>query len=150
MGYTTTFEGVLKFTGDVNATDLAHLHEMLGEDVREHPEWLKHLTDEEKGKYLSYMDLRVAEDFSGIEWDGSEKTYGLESLVTILIGEVRKVNPGFGLTGELRAHGEEPRDRWILRVTDDGRGEKIELPDIGTWMQCPGCSHEWEIGGTEE
>lgn len=83
MGYTTNFKGELKFTKELKASELAKLSSMLGEDCREHPEW-----DYEGPLY--YIDLELLEDFSGIKWDGSEKTYSMTSMVNLIIREMRK------------------------------------------------------------
>lgn len=42
MGYTTEFEGVLKFKHELSVSQLKRLGEMLGEDSRDHPEWGKY------------------------------------------------------------------------------------------------------------
>ena len=70
MGYNTKFEGVLKFTRELKSSELAKLIPILGEDCRDHPEW--------GAGALYYVDLKIADNFSGLEWDGSEGTYKSE------------------------------------------------------------------------
>src|SRR4051812_39080287 len=111
MGYTTKFQGELKFKKELVATQLAHLKNMLGEDCREHPEW--------GAKDLYYIDLEFTDDFSGLKWSGTEKTYGMERIVQLVIDEMRKKWPDFGLTGRLAAQGEDIEDRWTLAIKED-------------------------------
>jgi hypothetical protein len=61
MGYNTTFKGRLTFATEPTVKQLAALGELLGEDARDHPEW------EPRGD-ASYIDLKMAADFSGVEW----------------------------------------------------------------------------------
>src|SRR5258708_4315685 len=103
MGYSTEFRGELKFTRELTGSELARLKGMLGQDCRQHPEWYA------KGLYR--VDLELLEDFSGLRWDGTEKTYDLDRLVNVVIREMRKAVPDFGLTGKLVAQGEDMDDQ---------------------------------------
>ena len=108
MGYSTTFKGELKFTIELDAEHIAKIKSFLGEDCREHPEW--------GNTKLTYVDLEFTENFSGLKWDGSEKTYDLVDKVNLLIENIKKEYPDFGLYGELSAQGEEASDQWILTI----------------------------------
>lgn len=131
MGYTTKFKGDLKFTKELAATQLAHLKKMLGEDCREHPEW--------DAKNLYYIDLELNDDFSGLRWNGTEKTYSMEKLVNLVILEMRKKWPDFGLTGIFSAQGEDVEDRWTLSIGEDGMAKKTKVPIVGQKIVCPHC-----------
>lgn len=131
MGYTTQFKGELKFTRELSGSELAKLNAMLGEDCRNHPEW--------GTKNLYYIDLELLDDFSGLRWDGTEKTYGMERLVNVIISEMRKTVTDFGLTGKLVAQGEDIDDRWELLIGDDGFAIKRNTPPSGTCIICPHC-----------
>lgn len=96
MGYSTDFKGKLAFTCPVTTEMLAKLNTFFGEDPREHPEWDMSLRD-------GYIDLQLTKDFTGIEWNGAEKTYFLEKSVDMVIREMRKEWPEFGLKGSLLA-----------------------------------------------
>lgn len=134
MGYNTTFTGVLKFTNDPTARQLARLKPMFCEDNQKFG-----------GNNHGYIDLRLADDFSGLEWeDETEKTYDLEKNVNVVIDFMQKEFPDFGLEGELLAQGEEPDDRWRLVIVD-GRSQRIEWPRVGDKMICPGCGHKFFI-----
>jgi hypothetical protein len=111
MGYSTNFKGELKFTTQLDAEHIAKVKSFLGEDYREHPEWGN--TD------LTYIDLEFTENFSGLKWDGSEKTYQLADKINLLIDNIKKEYSDFGLTGTLYAQGEEASDKWCL-VMENG------------------------------
>lgn len=108
MGYTTKFSGKLLFNHDLPISAIQKLRTILGEDCREHPEWGR--TD------LTYIDLKIADELDGLEWDGSEKTYDLPEKVNLVIRLMHEAYPNFVLTGELLAQGEDIDDRWKLRM----------------------------------
>lgn len=120
MGYSTQFAGELKFTAELNAEQRAKLEAMLGQDCREHPEW-----DDDQG--LTYIDLQMNDDGDGLEWDGSEKTYELVEKVNLVIREMRKAMPEFGLTGSMLAQGEDVGDVWELVIGPSGFAERREF-----------------------
>lgn len=133
MGYTTTFKGDLKFTNELSASQLAHLKTFMGEDCREHPEW--------NAKDLYYIDLELNDDFSGVRWNGMEKTYSMEKLVNVVIVEMRKKYPDFALSGTFSAQGEDAEDRWTLSIGEDGMAKKTKVPIVGQRITCPSCEH---------
>lgn len=140
MGYSTKYRGVLKFACDPTIKDLARLNEILGEDCREHPQWGCDPKD-----YLSYVDIVIAKDMSGLEWDsGTEKTSPMDKLVNVVIREMRKTMPSFALTGEMLAQGEDIEDRWICRIGEDGFAHRIENKRTGI-VRCPECRHVFDV-----
>jgi len=134
MGYSTEFEGTLYFTEQLTAEQSQALDKILGEDVRDHDEW-----EHDEDSYVTYIDLEVTRDNDGIKWDGSEKTYGLDEAVNIVLREMRKQFPTFGLTGQIRAQGESMDDRWILMMDDDGDAVKQDVVFNGKKITCPHC-----------
>ena len=131
MGYTTKFEGVLKFKSNVTVAELKAVKSVIG---RTHAD------------YAGYIQLKIADDLSGIKWDGTEKFYHSVDAVNFVIGKVREEFPTFNLHGELQAQGEEGSDRWIMRMVD-GRAEKVELRSTGVEATCPDCAHTFYVGG---
>lgn len=117
MGYTTKFKGELKFTTKLTPKQLTKIKSFLGEDCRNHPEWNKN--------NLTYIDLELLDDLSGLKWNGSEKTYDLVEKVNLIIEEMQKEYSQFGLTGKLIAQGEDIEDRWCLKIID---GKAIQIP----------------------
>jgi hypothetical protein len=103
---------------------------MLDEDCREHPEWGR--------ADLTYIDLELLDDFSGVKWNGAEKTYDLEEKVNVIIDEMRKEFPNFGLQGEMIAQGEDIEDRWSLLI-ENGRAIKRDVVITGQKIKCPHC-----------
>lgn len=136
MGYTTEFEGALKFTRQLTVPELAMLQTFMGEDPDDHPEWIKNPGD----KY-SYIQYEITKDFTGIKWDGGEKFYYAVEALNLIIVNMQREFPDFGLTGELHAQGEEVRDRWILAI-EDGKAVKKELKIEGAIYECPHCGEE--------
>lgn len=118
MGYTTEFKGVLKFKSEPTTKELASLNKLF--------------RDED-------LQLELAEDFSGIQWDGSEKCYDMPDKVN------RVIESGFPLTSQLEAQGEERNDRWLLVIGDDGRAHKQEIKATGVQVACPHCSDVFSI-----
>ena len=136
MGYNTDFRGELKFTEELKASQLAFLKNVLGADVREHPEW-----KDEHG--LTYVDLQFLDDFSGIQWDGGEKTYDMDKLIELIIRVMREQWPEFGLKGKLLAQGEDIEDRYEIHVDVN----KVETKDVlidGAIIECPHCGQKFE------
>lgn len=120
MGYTTNFAGVLKFWPEPPAPSvLAEIRAMAGEDLRDHPEWARVLGIEHSRWY--HFDLVVAPDGSGLEWNGAEKTYGLEDQVLLLL----RLFPWLKLRGALQAQGEEVGDVWVLRCEPGKDPERV-------------------------
>lgn len=131
MGYSTDFTGELKFNKELAASELSELKKFFGEDCRDHPEW-----DGASGLY--YIDLEFNDDFSGIRWNGAEKTYDMPECINMIITNMRKKFPSFGLFGEMLAQGEDYDDRWVLTIVD-GKATRKEQPRIGQKITCPHC-----------
>lgn len=143
MGYDTQFEGNLAFESELTGSQLARLNMVLGIDVREHPEFrLK-----PGGSY--YINLELNEDFSGISWDNSEKTYDMPGQVNAVIEWMRQTMPGFGLKGELIAQGEDTKDRWILRIRN-GTAIQEDIKIEGSIYRCPHCGGKVITSEAEE
>ena len=138
MGYSTVFEGRLKFLTPPTSEQLRALDGIMTEDCRDHPEW--------DAPNLYYVDLKVCADGLGLEWDGSEKTYGLDGCVNVLLTQMRKTWPDFGLEGEMRAYGDAPDDHWILAIKDGiaCRVPATLQPQAQT-VRCPHCSEEFTL-----
>src|ERR1035437_3372149 len=132
MGYTTSFKGVLKFSYELSATQLAAVKAMCGEDCRDYPDW--------NTKDLYYIDLVLTDDFMGLVWSGAEKTCDMDKLVNVVITQMRKKWPDFGLTGQLQARGEDADDKWNLLIRN-GLAVKVKVVPKGKPIECPHC-HE--------
>lgn len=134
MGYSTNFEGKLEFTTELTASQLAKVKSFMGADCREHPEW-----EVAKKQELTWIDLELCDDFSGIEWNGGEKTYDLVEKINLIINEMNKVYPDFGLKGSMNAQGEDFDDRWILAINEEGYAERRDIVIQGEKVTCPLC-----------
>jgi hypothetical protein len=133
MGYTTQFDGTLRFTHELSVPQLAKLQTFFGEDPSDHPEWLK-----EPGDQYSYLQYELTKDFTGLEWDGGEKFYNAVEALNLILLNMRAEWPGFGLEGELHAQGEDMRDRWVLAI-ENGRAVRRDVKIEGSIYECPGC-----------
>lgn len=140
MGYTTTFFGKFKIIPELKASDLVYLQQFLGEDKRSHLEWPKNDYLED----LCYsIDLELTKDLQYLQWDGSEKSYYMESQVNYIICVMRKKIVDFRLEGKLSAQGENITDVWELVINEDGWAVKNKLPIKGKVITCPYCEQEF-------
>ncbi len=129
MGYYTEFLGSLKFTSELTASELTEVVKFLGEDCRDHPEWKNALN-------LTHVNLKLLDDFSGVEWNGSERTYDLCEKLNMIVSNLRLTLPDFGFEGNIMAQGEDFDDRWEIycvggfcyRRDRSVKGRKIECP----------------------
>ncbi len=136
MGYTTTFTGELKFTTELTSRALAKIKTFFGEDCRDHKEW------DCDG---AYIDLRFNDDFSGIEWDDeTEKNRGMLDHINLIISEMKKEFPDFGLEGTMIAQGEEATDRWTINIID-GKAVRSDIVVKGEKVRCPHCNETFFI-----
>lgn len=133
MGYTTKFDGELKFIKPLTTVELAYLNQYLtSKDPDDFPDAI--LPEGE----LRYIQFELTKDFSGIKWDGSEKFYEAENAVNFLLLNMQKEYPDFGFTGQLYAQGEEVADRWLL-VIENGVAVRKEVKIEGDIYECPNC-----------
>lgn len=142
MGYSTDFYGTLKFTEDLTGSQLAYLKTFFGEDPGDHPEWIK--PDSNYG----YLQYELTKDFSGIEWDGSEKFYYAVEACNLIIANMKAKYPLFGLTGSLEARGEEVGDVWTLAIID-GKAKHVDRLNVGDTVTCPHCQEKFLLEVTE-
>lgn len=136
MGYSTEFKGELKFTTELTASQLAKVKSFLGEDCRQHPEW--------GAMGMSYIDLELLDDFTGLKWDGSEKTYDLTEKVNLIITEMQKDYPEFGLQGSFIAQGEDIDDRWVLKA-NGSVAKREDIVMTGEKVTCPHCGEDFRL-----
>lgn len=136
MGYSTEFKGELKFKTEMTATQLSKVKAFLGEDCRNHPEWGR--------SDLTYIDLQLTDDFSGLQWDGSEKTYDIVDKVNLVIQQMQLLYPEFGLEGQLLAQGEDMNDRWMLQMKD-GLAVNEAIVVTETKITCPHCGESFVL-----
>lgn len=133
MGYNTEFRGILEFKNPLTDEEVIKLSTFLGEDCRDHPEW-----DYDAMLDLTYIDLKFSDDYDGLIWDGSEKTYDMVEKINLILKEMRKEFPDFDLEGELMAYGEEPGDIWKI-VMEDGYAITREVEYHEKPLVCPHC-----------
>ena len=136
MGYSTDFKGELKFERELTGSELAKVRAFLEEDCRDHPDW--------GNTNLYYVDLELLDDFSGLKWNGAEKTYGMVEIVNMIITNMKKEVPDFSLTGKLFAQGEDIDDRWELSIKD-GVAIKTDAPQTGDKIVCPHCEQHFYL-----
>lgn len=133
MGYQTDYKGEFQFAEDLTVPQLAMVKEFLGEDCRHHSDWLQ-------SEGLTHVDLEFTDNFSGLQWDGSEKSYDMVEKVNMIIVNMREKYKGFRLTGEMFAQGEEMDDRWVLRFNEYGMAYKEKRIDAAGPITCPHCA----------
>ena len=141
MGYSTDFSGELRFVHEATVPQLALLNTILGEDCRDHPEW--------KAGGLYRVDLELTEDFTGIRWNGAEKTYGMVDIVNLILRLMKEKWPDFGFYGHMVAQGEDIEDRWTLVIDDAGKAGKEPVVVGGVSVACPHCKKTFRIEGPQ-
>ncbi len=145
MGYDTQYDGALYFSNleDISVEKLRYLKSILGEDYRDHKEWHSFLPEK---TYLTYIDFKLLDDFSGIEHTGAEKSHDQVDALNLIkaLMEVKFGKP-FRLEGRILCQGEDIEDRWFLIMGDDGVAYRLDI-EIGTLITCPECGHRFELG----
>ena len=126
MGYTTTFNSELIFVSERTTDELRALQKLIKEGRVEDDD----------------IDLEITKEFTGIEWNGSEKCYNMEPSIQYIIDRMKETYPNFSLSGTLYAQGEDFKDRYELKVIDN----KVVRKDYvfkGKKIICPECELEF-------
>jgi len=134
MGYTTEFEGVLKFTRELTGRELASINKVLNNSNEMDQDMRKF----EHRHMISYIDLQLTDDFQGVEWNGAEKTYCMHEMIGFVSLKLEQLSPPCSFVGELLCQGEDVEDRYILKVTGD-KVKKIKIELSGIKCECPDC-----------
>ena len=140
MGYNTNFDGILKFKHEPTGKELAKLKTILGQDCRNHKEWETDCTDS--------IDLMLTDDFSGVTWDESEKTYNLDKSINILTTQMRKKYSNFCLQGTLTAVNDYGEHFKII-LDENGFAECFVSPVLGDDIECPCCKEKFILKGVK-
>ena len=111
MGYSTNYDGVINFNHTITVPEIAKLETILGEDVRDHPDW------GEQDFY--FVDLCLTDDMIGLVWSNDEKTHSMKEQIEMIINIMTKEFPLFSLSGSMKAQGEEINDRYLIEVTNN-------------------------------
>jgi len=138
MGYSTDYTGELKFTSEPTVAVLRDLRKFFGEDCRDHKEW-------NPPQYASYIDLELTDEMDGIRWNGNEKTSPMDGLVNVVLTQMRKTHPDFGLSGQMLAQGESIEDRWICAIGEDGMAHHMAITIKGQKVECPHCKRHFML-----
>ncbi len=141
MGYSTSFHGVLKFTCPMDIEKLTYLGQFLDcADPNDYPDWII-----PNPNRVGYIQFRVSKDYSGIEWDGSEKFYYAPEAVELVLANMQAKYPEFGLEGSLEAQGEAISDRWTLVVENNVVKHITYVNPYGREICCPNCRKKFII-----
>jgi hypothetical protein len=142
MGYSTDFDGVLKFKNELTIPQLKHLDSILGQDCRDHKDW--------NAKGLYFIDLELTDDYNGIRWDQSEKTSDMDKLLNVVIQQMRKKFPDFTLIGSLEAQGEDPKDHYFVTINaNTGLAQIVKSNKAKKSVKCPHCHEYIEMAYTQ-
>ena len=115
MGYNTNYEGELRFNKELSIQELNKLKTFLNEDCRDHPEWNR--------EDLTHIDLEFLDDFSGLRYNGAEKSYQMTEKINLIINEMKKEFPDFELSGGFSAH-DDYGEKWIIEIENNVAIEK--------------------------
>jgi hypothetical protein len=136
MGYTTEFQGEIKITPELTASQIIFIESMHG-DMREwNPEDATRLD-------FTWFDWELNEARDGLHWDGTEKFYDADEKMKYLIDRCVEKYPQLKFNGVIQAQGEDFDDRWQLIVKNNKVSRK-EVKITGDIIECPNCGHKWE------
>lgn len=116
MGYTTSFDGVFEIT--------PHLSKKLMREINQ-------FCEERHGGPSKAFDgmpgfwCDYETDGESLFWSGKEKSYDMLQWLQYLLDNYFTPN-GHTLTGKMMAQGEDPDDRWGMKVVD-GRAKEIKI-----------------------
>ncbi len=135
MGYTTNFQGTIKITPELKASEIKFIQGMFG-DMREwNPKEAEQLD-------MTHFDFEFNEDFTGIGWNGAEKFYDADKCMKYVVDATIKKYPHLKFNGILQAQGEDFDDRWQLIVKDNKVSRK-EVVLKGKKIKCPHCEEDF-------
>lgn len=129
MGYSTDFEGTLKFNRELSASEIAQVSDWLNDDMdTPRSDELADKLGYEKGSKFrdGYVDLEINKEFSGLKWNGAEKTYGMVDSLNVILHGLSKFEPPVSLEGSMMAYGEERSDVWKIEIKD-GKAVRVEV-----------------------
>ena len=143
MGYTTQFDGELRFIKPLTDEQRIALENIFDEDVRDHEDdW----GVDTRETYMSYVDLEFNDDNTGMRWNGAEKTYEMDSLINLVLRLMREKWPDFGVEGKMLAQGESVGDIWTITVDQKtGNVVRTDLELTGKKVECPHCGEEFIV-----
>lgn len=150
MGYSTSYDGILKFNSELTTKELGFLSQFLDEDLRDHSsDWAKYPGFKEAKEAGYYINLEIAKDFSGLQWNGAEKTSGMIEVVNFIINAMKTIKPDFTLVGKFMCQGEDHNDIWILHVDNNGIAVRIDIeniiPILNGKVECPECGTSFMV-----
>jgi len=139
MGYSTDFEGELKFTRDITIDELRIIQEVIAADGVEELANTSGYQAKPDDRY-SYIDLELTDDFTGIKWNGAEKTYYMATSLNVVLHAIKQRIPDLSLTGSMFAQGEDVGDVWGIEIRDGvAVRTEVKKPPM---TKCPHC-REW-------
>ena len=138
MSYKISYTGELSIVGEVTLPLLKELNSILGEDCRDHPEWVV-------PRDLYYIDLALTQDMTGLCMDKDvEYTTDIDKQVHTVIQLMQKKFPDFNLRGSLQGQGREPEDKTLVYMNKDGTTVNEKTLDTlieGETITCPSCNY---------
>ena len=129
MNKTTEFSGELKFTEVLTALQLEKLKDFLG-SYRGY-DWIK-------SEGVEYVSLKLLKDYSGLEWNYVRSNTEMVKTVNMVVVNMQKQWPTFGLKGVLLAQTENVGEHWSL-VINNGLASKRPGIIAGSRIKCPKC-----------
>lgn len=134
MGYTTKFDGAIKFDRELTASEIMTIRKICSfgedgdaEDLAKaigyvHPE---HVTGGDRG--YSYIQIELTENLDGLEWDGGEKCYFMLTTLNVVMQAIMQKIPDLNFHGGMTAQGEEIGDVWAIEVVNNAAYRKSIL-----------------------
>jgi hypothetical protein len=140
MGYSTDFEGVLKFNRELTHKEWLELKKLADYDSKDDGTYESY-TETPDTIPDAYLQWEPTEDGDGIQWNGAEKFYEYIHWLRWLIKHYMKPRD-LVLNGEIKWQGEEIGDVGILVCVDNKvTTKKLTLEGV---VVCPNCNHKFK------
>lgn len=131
MSYNSSYSGVLKFAQELTVEQIFALQQILQADVRRHPEWNDTLAIVDPERYLTFVDLDITADRTGLEVyssaDGSSTGADVSRLINFVTALMASKFPNWHLAGQLDGVTEEGGVFRIRLDEEDGFARDVEV-----------------------
>jgi len=143
------YEGKLKISPELRASEIGYLNKILGEDIRDfynrpNSPWINNDRFKELEEKTYFIDLELTNDFSSLEMGCTEKIRGVLEQINYIISYMREKNPEFSLSGMIHySYDVGEIAKIIPDPNGDGYFKEIRIRAEGDIVCCPNCEEEF-------
>lgn len=148
MGYNTYFKGSINFSRELTVPELRTIQEILDTDEIFDLANKYGYAFRANEKYNDYISVVINDDYTGLCWNGAEKTRNMVGALNVIMYAIRSKIPDLNFCGEMLASGEEAFDVWGIRIVDEF-AERFEV--FGEQkVECPHCKRHFMVNGVKK